>query len=373
MRIAIITIVDGANYGNRLQNYALQEILKNMGNEVETIQRKTYRDKAGIPYIEEKLKILVKRCLGLKSGEDYRRRKKVFSDFNRKYLKFSSVILKNNCAPKQLNEKYDYFVCGSDQIWNPRIRIVEEDLNNYLASFASSEKKIAYAASFGTDNIPEKYKTVFEKELKTFKTIGLRENSGIKIVHSLCPDAKAKTVLDPTMLLTSSQWERISKRPNFCNQNEKYIVTYFLGGRNEAVSNYINNLASTYGCKVINLENEFILESNISDSDVYCTGPDEFIWLIKNAQCVLTDSFHATVFSLIFHKKFCVFERTVHEEGNDMSSRITTLLSYFGLEECRDNIVAPTYVPREYSGDKVDTVIKDKQKESIQFLKEALT
>lgn len=371
MKVAILTITDGANYGNRLQNYALQETIRSMGVEVETIRRKTFRDKSGINRIFEKAKIIIKRCFGKNYNYYYEQRRKIFQDFNNKYVSFSTEIIGNNIAPNNLSNKYDYFVCGSDQVWNARIPIVKEDLNNYLAMFANKEKRIAYAASFGTNDIPEEDRMLFRKQLNQFKVIGLREEAGMDIVRDLTGRTDAKVVLDPTMLLSSEQWNNIIQKPDFVKENVPYIVTYFLGGRSSKISQYIKNLANKSECIVYNLENEFKAD-NIDELEVYKAGPQEFVWLIKNAEYVLTDSFHATVFSILFHKKFCVFERKECEQGNNMNSRITTLLGYFGLEDWSDNIDNPTNIPMEYNGEYVDSVIRYKKQESVRFLKNAL-
>ena len=123
---------------------------------------------------------------------------------------------------------------------------------------------------------------------------------------------------------------------------------------------------------VINLDVEFIARDNIENENFFCTSPDEFLWLIYNSKAVLTDSFHATVFSLLFHKPFCVFERQAVEKGNDMGSRIDTLLGYFGLERFKDNIKAPSKMPEKYDGRIIDEILKDKREESLAFLKKAL-
>ena len=371
MTVAILTITDGANYGNRLQNYALQETIKNLGFEVETIKRKTFRDKTGIARVIELVKMVVKRCFGKNYNYYYEQRRKKFSAFNDKYIKFSTEVIGNNIALEGLNDKFDYFVCGSDQVWNARIPIVKEDLSNYLASFASGEKRIAYAASFGTSDIPEEDSVLFKKQLELFKAIGLRETDGLNIVQRLTGRMDAEVVLDPTMLLSAEEWSRIAKRPSFVKENAPYIVTYFLGGRNQNITEYVTCLANKSRCDVYNLENEFRAD-DIDDINVYKADPQEFVWLIKNAEYVLTDSFHATVFSILFHKKFRVFERKECEQGNNMSSRITTLLGYFGLVAWSDNIDNPTNIPLEYDGKNVDFVIDSKKRESFRFLKNAL-
>lgn len=366
MKVAIITITDGANYGNRLQNYALQNVLNRIGVDTETLQRRTSRDS-----IKRKIKNKIKFYLGYESVKPFMIRKKRFKKFNNKYIKFSRYILKENKSPLKLNDKYDYFICGSDQIWNTKFSVVYEDLYNHLAAFSDDSKRISYAASFGTDFIPDEYKDIFKKELKKFKAISVRESSAVKLVSELC-DKEAKLVLDPTMLLDADDWYSIASKPTYMT-DKPYIVTYMMSGRSEKINEYILNLKQQYKCDtVINLEMEFIKTDGNVDINVFSTSPDEFIWLIKNSLCVLTDSFHATVFSIIFNKPFVVFQRQAKEKGNDMGSRIDTLLKRFNLENFKDDIESPKRFPQSYSNDYVRQIIDKEKEESIDFLKRSI-
>ena len=163
MKIGIITITEGANYGNRLQNYAMQELLESLGYECETIKRITLRDVKGVQLTKQVFKECVKILLGRKNTHfSYRRRKKRFEVFNKKYIRFSCFSTENNEAPSGLKENYDYFVCGSDQIWNAKFAVVNCDLKNHLAAFADPSQRVAFAASFGTNSIAPGYEDVFK-------------------------------------------------------------------------------------------------------------------------------------------------------------------------------------------------------------------
>lgn len=371
MKAGILTITDGQNYGNRLQNYAMQELLKSIGMEAETIPRRTKRDLTGIDKIEVDIKYVIKRILRYKCDHYRRIRKKRFTEFNHKYIKFGKDVLQNSIAPDGLNDKYDYFIIGSDQVWNARLEIVKEDIKNHLAFFAESGKKIAYAASFGTDDVAPEYRNLFSEALSTYKAIGVREDSGVDIVRNLCNRNDATVVLDPTMMLSVEQWKKIEKKPKYI-QNQKYIVTYFLGGRGKKLSSYIKNIANEFEAEIINLDIEFLLDNDIDDKNFFTTTPDEFVWLIDHAECVLTDSFHASVFSILFHKPFCTYERIAEEKGNNMGSRIQTLLKKFGLLEFYGNIKNPVLRPRAYDDTKIDEILNQEREHSILFLKKTL-
>lgn len=372
MKVAIITITEGANYGNRLQNFAMQELLLTLGYEVETIQRHTQRDLKGFRRFKVVIKDIVKACIGKKNTTfNYRNRKEKFDAFNSKYIRFSKYSTENNIAPDSLKHSYDYFICGSDQIWNARFEVVKCDIKNHLAAFADPKQRVAFAASFGTNDIAPGYENLFEKELNKFKSIAVREKAGADIINKLIGKKDVEVVSDPTLLIDKEQWVRIEKKPEYINE-DKLLITFFLGGRNQKIQNYINDLASQKNLRVINLENEALNDGDIIDKNVYNTAPDEFIWLIHHADCVLTDSFHASAFSIIFEKPFLVYERIAVEKDNDMSSRIDTLLSKFDLLECRDNIDNPTKIPVKLDYSAVNRQLEIERKKAIDFLKKAL-
>lgn len=372
MKTAIITITDGANYGNRLQNYALQTVLTSLGGKCDTLRRRTSRDKSALQNTVVIMKDCCKAILGRKTGKIYRIRKQRFEAFNNKYINWSSEVLQNNTAPDGLSGKYDYFVCGSDQVWNTKFDVIKEDILNYLSFFAEPQKRISYAASFGTDKVDEAYQETFKKELSKFKAISVREGAGVDIVSKLA-GKQAQLVIDPTMLLTVQDWKKVFKKPSYIKDNETFLVTYFMGGRDAETRQYIDRVKREMNCDtVIDLDVEFIERNSIENEDVFCTSPDEFLWLVYNSKAVLTDSFHASVFSLLFHKPFCVFERKATEKGNNMGSRIDTLLGYFGLECMKDDINAPTKIPQLYDGNMVDECLNARREESLGFLKQAL-
>ena len=302
---------------------------------------------------------------------EQRKRKKRFKGFNNKYISFSCDILRDNIAPSNFAEKYDYFVVGSDQVWNARIDIVRQDIKNYLAAFARQEQKIAYAASFGTDDILLEVEDLYKKELSAFKAISVRETSGVSIIKNICERDDVEVVLDPTMILTADEWRKLEQKPKYVN-NQKFVVTYFLGGRNQKIKEYIENVAKKYKARVINLEIEFLWDDRIENNDEFETTPDEFLWLIDHAECVLTDSFHATVFSILFHKPFCTFERRAAEKGNKMGGRIETLLEKFGLLQYYNSIEDFKQLPEIYEHSHIESVLQKERELSSQFLRKAL-
>lgn len=172
------------------------------------------------------------------------------------------------------------------------------------------------------------------------------------------------------MMISTDQWRKIETKPNYVNG--KFIVSYFLGGRGEKVTQYIQKIASNYDADVVNLESEFLQDIQIENPAMFISSPDEFVWLMDHAESVLTDSFHATVFAILFHRPFCTFERVAAEKENDMGSRIKTLLELFHLTQYYGNLEHPDTEPGFYDADNVERILNDKRKESLDFLKSAL-
>lgn len=332
-QIGIVTINDNNNYGNRLQNYAVQEILTRMNNKVLTLKNDAYSN--------TKNKYLLRKIKNINYKGNYakdRERSDNFKEFN-KYINFS----KKKITPyTKINNKFDYFIAGSDQVWNPASRLRDVDLLN----FASDDKRISFAASFGISELPEKYNKRVKKELAKFKAISVREEAGKKIVEKLTNRHDVKVLVDPTMMLTSNDWDKVAKKPSQLKKNEKYILNYFLGDLSEKRTIEIKKFAKENNCKIIN-----ILDKN---SQFYECGPSEFLYLEKNAYLICTDSFHSCVFAVIYNKPFVVFNRK--DNRVNMNSRIETLLNKFNL--CN----------KKYTGKLENTVTECNYKETYEIL-----
>lgn len=310
-KIGILTINDNTNYGNRLQNYAVQEVLKKFNCKVETIYNR--ENFYGIRYSKEILKNILKKILFFNAKC---KRGSCFVNFN-KNIKFSKYKIDKNHIPQKLNNRYDYFFTGSDQVWNPTIgRMSDID----FLTFAESEKRNSFSASFGISDI-EKWRDYYIDRLKGLNKISVREERGKEIVEELTGRKDVKVLVDPTMLLTDKEWDMVLRKPKQL-KNDKYILNYFLGNLSEERKKEIERIAKENNCEIIN-----ILDKN---SPFYQTGPSEFLYLEKNAFLICTDSFHSSVFAILYNRPFIVFDR---EDANvKMNSRLDTLLKKFKLE-----------------------------------------
>ena len=342
-RIGVVSIFDLYNYGNRLQSYATIEFLKKFGFKTRNIIRiKLYRTRR-----------VIRDLLDLFFAKDKEAvsRKKLFMRFSTKNISkdlyYKAKALKN----------YAYIICGSDQIWNYEFAGHEY----FFGTIAPPEKRIAFSASFGVSEIPESKKEFYKKHLNEMKAISVREQAGVEIVKELT-GRDATLLVDPTMMLSKEDWQKVSKKPRF-SVPEKYIFTYFLGNVTDEMREFIDKVAKENDMQIINLE------AKEPNNYWYSSGPSEFVWLIEHASIVLTDSFHGSVFSIINEAPFVVFDRVENIEC--MNSRIDTLLSTLKLEDRRfDKIDMNKLFEKEYSH--VPEILEREKKKAIEFLKNAM-
>ncbi len=356
----IITLYDNNNYGNRLQNFALQNILSKYIN-VETynnVHKDEETKKIRRQYVMEynfklKMKVILSILRNKISFE-----KKDIKELKRKrvnkFINFSS----KNVKTTENKDGYDYYIIGSDQVWNPAFA------RSYIINFGlfakQDSKVISYAASFGINQIPEACKSIYRKGLNNISNISVREEVGAEIVKDLV-GKEALVVVDPTMLLTAEEWRKIAVKPKNID-GKKYILTYFLGKISDKRKEFLEKVAKENNLEIINM-------IQITESETYIAGPSEFLSYIDNASIVFTDSFHACVFSILFKIPFYILRREDHTEN--MNSRLDTLLSKFKLEDRKLNSYEDKVLfDLDYSH--TDEILEEERKKSDQFLRKAL-
>ena len=224
-KVGIITLSGNYNYGNRLQNYAMQEAYKKLGFEVETIWNNIGQNPEYKSPLLVRFKNIIKPLFGKINYDKVRNeRNQNFANFTNNYINNSNYIINNDEENNELNKMYDYFSVGSDQVWNYTFNIMSEI---EFLKFADSEKTIAYAPSFGISMIPKIMEDTYIYGLKHIKHLSVREDAGAKIIKDLT-GRDAQVVLDPTMLLLKEDYEKIEKKPK-TDITKKYILLYFLG------------------------------------------------------------------------------------------------------------------------------------------------
>jgi len=356
MKVGIITIFDQTNFGNRLQNYAVQECLRGLKIETETLKnyaRCNNENYSIIDSIKQTIVFLMKKIQGIIKKKD--KRYKNFMQFDKENIKFEKRYITAFNA-KKTEKKYDYFVTGSDQVWNPKFgRLTYID----TLGFTSKNKRISLSASFGINNL-EKVSNRIKNILSDFKALSVRENQGKKILEDLTQRDDIEVLLDPTMMLTVEQWDKVAKKPINLS-SDKYILNYFLGELSEARKKEINRIAKENDCEIIN-----ILDKN---SPFYETGPSEFLYLERNAFLICTDSFHSCVFAILYNKPFIVFER--EDNTVSMNSRIETLLTKFNLKNRKfEREITEENLNHDYT--EAYEILKKERERADKFLKKAL-
>ena len=367
MRIFTITCHDVYNTGASLQAYALMRYLEYQGHEVTIINYKPdylchhYRflDVANKKYEVVPLRYIYlilkfpERLISYITG-----RKQNFDKFTKNKLRITDRVYKSNEQLKVECPEGDIFIAGSDQIWNPLFPN-GKDRAFYLDFVPENSKKVSYAASMVVKNLSQEQKGFVNDLLKNFDAISVREKSAEKIIHSM--GLKAETVLDPVFLLEKSEWENmiVSERKLDLVCKKPYLFVYDFE-QNEWISEYAKKLSDKYGLEIISFFNS-------NSRGVKASGPIEFLKIIKDARCILSNSFHATAFSIIFEKDFYVFNRK-----EDLNSRMEELLKKFNL---LDRIMAPQNVDMKIKSidyRRINTIVGNEIAESKRFLQKAL-
>lgn len=365
MKLGIITLNGFGNYGNRLQVYALQYFLKNLSDRI-NVEILYYTKNNYIlsnKIIDGKF---LRKYLFNRHGFRYNvDNNSVFFDIIKQYNfkrftdKYTKTMYKHY-IDKDINDKYDYFVIGSDQIWNPYV----SDGDMLFYKYSNRDKRIAYAPSIGISSIPDRYIDVFYEMIHNTKFISVRENVGADIVEKITGN-RPPVLVDPTLLLSIDDWDQIAEKPLWYTDNKKYIFVYYINDLPIQVKDELIRLSKKYNLEIVNLMDK-------SNFDIYVSSPSEFIWLIKNCEMVYTDSFHGTVFSIIMRKPFVVCPR--ENSGMDMNSRIDTLLDLFNLKD-RMGYPKNGYKienPLSIKFKNIDSILLEEQTKAELYMKRAL-
>ena len=346
MKIGILTLFyKNYNYGGCLQAYALCKYLNDCGQDAKQISYdifqgqhpRMYKLKKQLKRDGGKPKTLARLAVnGVRVALLRRKTKPIAGELSKRRENFDAFADKLIPHTPEYNEEnlsesgkiFDKYFVGSDQVWNPDYLRAS---NCFFFDFVEEGRDCcSYAASVSRDKIEDP--ELVHSLLKKFKHISVREPSAVKLLQPLC-DSEVEAVIDPTMLLDSDAWEKITS-PRV--EQEPYIFCYFLGD-NEKHRDYARKVKQMTGLKVVDIpfgQNSFKqCDANFADESYTSAGPSEFLSLIKNAELVLTDSFHACVFSVLFKTKFFVLKRFADSEKASMNSRISDLLGAFKLTD----------------------------------------
>lgn len=365
--VGIITLHRVVNYGSVLQTYALQEIIKQKGYNVEVID-----------YYPERLTQLgmLKRIKN--KGEKYKKnfiirniariiiipsyiiRFNTFFSFLNKYINMSKKTYKDEESINKEKFDYDIYCTGSDQVWNSGWN--EKIDHPYFLTFApDNKKKIAYAASFGKKTLDNFEIKETKSMLKRYDDISVREKSGVDIVKSFGIN-NVVNVVDPTLLLSGDDWRKISSNKY---KGKKYILVYNLN-RNKKIDNYAKKLSRKTGLKIIYLS--YQLHEFYKKGKMICNPKvEDFISLIDNATYVISDSFHATAFSLNLNTQFIIVY------PGKYSTRLQSILELLNLENrVAKNDEDFSILNKDIDFKKINLKMESMRKESIDWLSNSL-
>lgn len=360
-RIGVITLYDLNNFGNRLQNHAIIQCFSILGVKAESVIILRHNRFASF---KDRIKAFV-------SYATKEKRFYLFWKFTQKFTNPRFFYCKKTVVNEKILGRYDAFSTGSDQVWNSKYLQKETRdlvLKERLLAFVPGEKRMSFAASFSLQEIPSEDNKIFEKELKKFPMLLVREEQGANILKNLNEEElkeKVSVILDPTLMLPESYWRSISSQDFY--GNEDYILEIFLCSPSKSARQASEFLQKKLHCKKIDL----IGKNEISEK----TGPLQFVELISKAKYICTDSFHAVAFSVIFRKQFLVFERSDHSQKRD--SRFETLFKKLNIsrEVLPDTYSIETlkqilYQPLDYV--QIESLLKIEREKSWHKIKKAL-
>ena len=316
-----------------MQAYALMKYLKNIGNEVEIIDYKpdylsNHYNMLSIDNPAWEKNIITKAIyLTLKAPMRINglKRKKEFDKFREEYLTITSERYTSNEELKNNLPKADIYICGSDQIWNS-LHQNGKDPAFYLDFVPDNKVKASYAASFATDTIEDIYKPMVREKISRLDGVAIREKSGVEIVKDLGIE-NAINVVDPVFLLDKNEWDNIATE----TFNDKYILVYDFDKSN-LVKQLATDIANKTGYKIYTINAD---KPKYADKHFNLSGPKTFVSLVKNAEMVISNSFHAVVFSVIYNKNIVIVNRT-----ENINTRMRDLLEDLNL---KDRLVDDNY------------------------------
>lgn len=365
MKIGILTFHNAINYGAVLQVYALKKTLEKNGADVSVINyhNEKVTKMAKIRKLENKFKL--KKYIKYQLLDvPFNKKVKKFGTFSEKHLQLNKKPL-GKADLKMLNNEFDKFVVGSDQVWNFKITGSDQ---TYLLDFVDdNQKKMSYAASIGLTEIQKGDISYYDTYLEQIQNISVREQEAIKIIQSnrlVSDPSKVKVVLDPTFLLDKNEWNTQFNLAK--DTNEKYLLVYaFLDYK--YLKDVVKKIAKEKGLKILWITAS--LEYDLQIKYIRDASPEKFLELFYNASYIITNSFHGTAFAINFNKEFNV-ELLV--KNSKVNSRMVNILRLVGLE---NRLVTSdvNYETNEIDYSKVNQHLAKERQQSLMFITNSMS
>lgn len=352
-KIGIITFHRADNYGAVLQVVALQRAIIQLKYCCEILD---YDAKIISQNYDVILKTSVVQTIkSILSYRERKRKKQVFEEFRKNYMIISSPVAKEDLG--MIAEQYYKLITGSDQVWN--YKLTASDGTYFLDFVSDRRKKLSYAASFGIGEIPVNKFAWYKDKLANFGHISVREKTGVDLVKKITGNNAINDV-DPVFLLSASDWVQImSARPT----GKKYILAYMC---DEISASYAKKIADKKGLDLVNIvyyKSYRHPKLNVGNCRMDFS-PEEFLSYMYYADYVVTGSFHATAFSIIFNKQFVV------SVPDNVGSRITDLLN---MTELKGRALSTgTDIDGEIDWERVNNIVTKARKTSLKNLRESI-
>lgn len=344
MKIGILTFHEADSYGAVLQAYALQQTLAKLGADSEFVQIRMPRPAARPQSTTGAAAIFARRMQA-----ESKKREALFSAFRQDYMHISHAYQ----PADPIDDDYDCFIAGSDQIWNFWIPGADA---RYFLPFAKPEKRYSYAASFGADALPEKAKDWAAAQLSQFQDISVREESGCQITKELT-GREARVCLDPTLLPDRADWEALTQK----DSAEPYVLLFLLK-YDEILVAQAKAEAEKRGVTLRTITASFMPQMGMDAWNT--TGVTDWLCAIRNAQCIFTNSFHGMVFSMIFGRGFHV--QRITGELSSRNGRLEELLSFLELSNALEGVAEPDY-------DQVWKLLEPRRTASLDYLRRIIS
>lgn len=322
MKVAIVTWLKYFNLGTLLQAFALQQVIRDLGYDCATLWDGNINLPPKRCFIRELLSLIKQMCLNLKDYKFYKKKRL----FEKKCSLFIAEKIDVHKISSEedldlLDSIFDVFVCGSDQIWAPY------NPSFYFASF-SRKKKISYAPSIGQIELTSNEKLQLKERVSGFCHISVREKTGQTILKEVTQRCDISVVVDPTLLISANEWRRIFLRKK--KKDDGFIFVYFLSA-NKTYFDYVKKIGEKTNKKIVCVYS--IPECKLLTNELVSCSPHEFLNFIDAASLVITDSFHCTIFSLLFETEFITVKRFKEENPKSQNTRLTNL---FQMIRCED-------------------------------------
>ena len=363
-KVGIVTLYSN-NFGSCLQAFALYACIKDMGYAPTLIRYRCVGGNEKDTFLQKLSHIPFKTLLYvLFSKRQIQKRKSCFNRFRSTMFTFTEKEYLNNDERKELNNQFDVFVCGSDMMW---CEVFEKDWEQYFLRFVSENKRVAYAPSFGVNQISDRNYQRCLEFLSGFPSsrLSCRDIMGVQMIREKF-GLNAHHVLDPTMLFDKNQWNGIiGDKSRLISKS--YVLTYLFGGTDRGRRDILKQVR---GWDIGKLKSIDVKDKNAIKKPI---GPFEFVRLFRDAEFIITDTFHGLMFSLIFEKPFVVLTREDGVHWTKYSDRITSTLEMLGISERywdMNKKLPGEFRTLDYRN--INTILNEKRSESIRYLHGAI-